>query len=362
MSIRRKSCNPCFGARRKCDLTYPICRRCQKLGKECQYAYPPQLSVIVTGTTPPDAAAVSSARVLGPSLRRKREGYKKPFHLVHYGNSQGHGPQLLREPTLPPDYLNEHTVYSENMGWTWLFNQIRTIPLVFATQAETVFIHKSLYNDTYPRPLRAAFGICAGCVSLNERNRSVLFQALDDQVSELLTPALKGSLAEDLVTLQAVLLYETIRLFYGGPEARAVAESQEYAVRTYALKLLQRANAELGITQQTWESWILAESVRRTVVMLFKVYTTYSSFRRGRCEGSTALQLLPVSTRSTWWSSREAYPQIPYRDETMIYKDFTSFRPVVPQPDIDLFDKLLLVGYMGNDQFEAMVGSSSVAN
>jgi hypothetical protein len=41
MSLRRRSCDRCFKARRKCDLGYPVCQRCQKQNKNCRYNYPP---------------------------------------------------------------------------------------------------------------------------------------------------------------------------------------------------------------------------------------------------------------------------------------------------------------------------------
>ena len=226
----------------------------------------------------------------------------------------------------------------------WVFEQIRGLPLAFAIQSETVFIHKALYGNSFPQPLLAAFGICAGCISMNERNRSILFQAVDAEISKLLTPALTSTLLEHLVHLQAAVLYQIIRLFYGSLEQRRAAEEQEFLVRSYGLKLLHRANDELQNAQRTWETWLFAESIRRTVFIAFKVYTIYSAFKYGACSDYAAMKILPVTTKLGSWSSREVYLQYPDQDETTTYGNFVSVGSAAMQGETELFETLMSRG------------------
>ncbi|TPX10078.1 uncharacterized protein E0L32_001275 [Thyridium curvatum] len=293
------------------------------------------------------------------------------------------GPRLFQPSSV--DYLAPFKGCDHD--WTWVVHQIRDLPLDFARRAETLFIHQALYGDdgTLPPPLRAAFGICAAAsVSLNEHTRPVFFRALDDEVAELLRAAPSSStsttvttpLAEDLARLQAAVLYQIIRLFQGGAEQRVVAERQEFLVRSYGLALLQRADAELHHDEphndelQSWQAWLLEESVRRTVFVAFKLYTIYSHFRHGVCAETEALAMLPVSSSrppGSWWS-REAFYRLPHKDgglrrrmsptDIVTYGEFTQQWEVAPRGDIDAYEMIMLVGCKGLGRVEALIERS----
>ena len=256
--------------------------------------------------------------------------------------------------------LGEPPPISSPADYTWVLDQIRGYPLAFAEQGQTAFIHKSLYHGSFPRPLRAAFGICAGSMSISERNRSVLFHALDAEVTELLKAPSTGTLLEDLVRLQAAVLYQIIRLFHGGLEQRIVAEQQEFPLRSFGLTLLQRAEVELRNVRRIWEIWIFAESIRRTVLIAFKVYTMYAIFKHGKCAEGAAMQLLPVSVKPGSWFSRDAYLQDSNQDETMTYYEFSSLWSAAPRKASEPYEKLLLVGCRGMERFAAMLGYQGV--
>ncbi len=347
MSIRRKSFDSCFKARRKCDLTYPVCERCDRNSKKCHYAYPPQLDVVDTIAAWPATGAVSSSQV--SSLARPPRSGVETLQLTWLRHSSV--PKLLGLlGDLPPVTAPE--------GWTWLSDEIREYPLTFANQAETAFIHRDIYRNSFPRPLQAAFGICAGILSMNERNRSVLFQALGAELSGLLTPVSMGTLLVELAKLQATVLFQIIRLFYGDLEQRIVAERQEYLFRSFALKLLHRADTELQSTQRTWETWVLAESVRRAVIVAFKLHTVYSRFQYGVCAEAAALGILPVSTILSSWNSKAAFLQDISHERTTTCGGFVAFWSTASQETAEPFEKLLLVGCASIEGLEAMAGSS----
>jgi hypothetical protein len=349
MSIRRKSCDPCFKGRRKCDLAYPVCERCHKYNKNCHYVYPPQL--------PRDYAANEpDATILLPEVGQKSGEYDAYFQLSQSQVGQSHW--LRRRLSLPESLgnLGEISPVVSTPETAWMYNQIRGIPLAFARQAETLFIHKALYHNSFPQPLRAAFGICSACVSLNEANRSVLFQALNAEMSKLLVPVSTStpSLLESLVTLQAAVLYQIIRLFYGGFEQRVLSERQEYLVRSYGLALLLRAETELQSVPRTWETWILAESIRRTVIIGFKSYTTYRHFVTGLCTEVGALKMLPVSTKPGLWNSRDVYLQHADRNNTTTHGDFVLIWSAAPRI-IESFEKFLVVAIKGAEHVEGYI-------
>ncbi|OAQ72792.1 Zn(2)-C6 fungal-type DNA-binding domain-containing protein [Pochonia chlamydosporia 170] len=337
MSIRRQSCDTCFASRRKCDLTYPICTRCERNSKPCHYKYPPQI--------PKDSITTDITTIV--TVSKSTGQLKRKFsHLDPSSPSQlSYDSSLILTPRWL-GHLGKLAPITASKTWNWVFDQIRHCPQVFAERAETIFIHKSLHtNYQLPQPLRAAFGICTGTLSPKESNRQLVFHVLDSEVVSLLTSSLTLSLQEELYKLQAIVLYQIIRLFYGQIKERMLAERQEYLVRSYALKLLQLSNTELRDAPRTWEKWILAESIRRTVYIAFKLYTSYSMSRYGLCSEIQAMNMLPISTNSgLWYSNEREGRQVPVRDDVMTYKDFAEFYGRTPRRIVEPFERLIIVG------------------
>jgi len=272
---------------------------------------------------------------------------------------------LIGTPPKPLGSLGRLQPVSHLPGYahlTWIFDLLCNSPLTFAARGETVFIHKALFQDgKVPGPLLAAFGICTGCASLNDRNRDILFQALDTQMNALLlahptvsTVDTSGGawLLEDLARFQAIVLYQIIRLFYGGVEQRVISEQQAYVVRAQALRLLRSVDVADVVEPEmhashTWEKWILAESIRRTVFVAFKLYTVYTAFRYGHCTEMAALRMLPVSTWPAGaWYSREFYNEweesrASEGDGTTTVGAFISGLDIVERADLETFERVI---------------------
>lgn len=369
MSIRRESCDPCFAGRRKCDLTYPVCGRCQRSNKRCHYVYPPRLPI-------GDTANVASATGLQPSTEanfscsvthveqagQEPSGLEARSHLDHGQLMVRLGE--LRRHMIPETLcmLGQLPLLSGPADLGWVFDQIRDCPLSFANKAETIFIHRELFSSAMPLPLRTAFGICAGVTYMNDRSRPVLFKVISAEISDLLVPNPTSTLLEDLARLQAAVLYQIIRFYHGDLEQRIIAEQQEYLVRSFGLKLFHRADIELPQrqTQPSWEDWILAESIRRSVIVSFKLYTLYWTFRDGACRETTAISMLPVSINPSSWTSREVYIQYSDRDQTTTYAEFSALWTAAPREVPHGFERLLLTSCRGVENFSSFLGIPSV--
>lgn len=192
--------------------------------------------------------------------------------------------------------------------------------------------------------------MCNAVTSARDGIQEMMFKIMDTEISEWLVLTPTSTLLEDLAKLQAAVLYQIIRLFYGGLEARVTAERQEYLIRSYGLRLLQRMNTELSSLRQSWEVWVLMESIRRTVVVAFKLYTLYGTFRSGTCTETRAIKMLPMSTMIGSWSSREIYSQYSDLDQLTTYGDFGTVlmaKPVVRE--LDSFEKIVFAGCSGLD-------------
>lgn len=267
--------------------------------------------------------------------------------------------QLMEEllvPNLVGDLGEVQPISGMVQSWQWVIEQLKGYPRAFARHAETPFIHRTLYTDTTPRPIRAALGVCAALECLGESNESMFFRVLDAEVLDLLQPppsSMTRTLLEDLAKVQALVLYQIMRLFYGNLSRRILAEQQADVLKAWSLQLLRRADDELRQSPPTWETWIQAESIRRTVLLAFTLYGINSIFKHGVCLELPTLGSLPVSTQAASWKSKASY--LEHRDptETMKYTDFGSLWLVSPPRRLDPFEKVLLVCCKGIEQVEA---------
>ncbi|CAH0055480.1 unnamed protein product [Clonostachys solani] len=355
VSIRRKSCGPCFKGRRKCDLSYPVCKRCEKNNKSCNYVYPPNQRAatnVELSKSKGQSSLAETSSAGSPTDELVPIQDRSPSRTQHQLNWDGSLIKIrLPESLGVPSIIGHLGVLEPVFGLgndAWIFEEMKACPTTYAQDTETFFIHKDLNQGSLaPGPLRAAWGICAGCITLNSRNRKFLFQAVDAELAKLLVPTPLSTLFEDLVRLQASVLYQMIRIIYGGIEQRKAAEQQEYVLRSLGLKLLQRLDARHERTQNAWEAWLLSESVRRTVVATFKLYTLYWSFKYGACTEVNAMAQLPVSTKTGVWSSPETFLQYPSQDETVPYRDFILLKSVTPRGSLETFEKMVVVSCRG---------------
>lgn len=296
-------------------------------------------------------------------------------------------------PTLPklniPSFLGDlgevQRVEGSTDSWRWVIDELKRCPRDFATRGETLFLHRNLYGETMPRAIRAAMGISAASCTVEEDRRQLLFRAVDAEVLELfkeppLVDAADGggqggmggidasgsggggglTIIDELARLQALTLYQMMRMFGGGLEERLVVEQQRDLLTKWALQLLLRSKAELDGDRcpasdanrhvDCWHSWIVAESIRRTVMVVFMFYGTYSLATQGFCSELPTLAKLPVSAASASWHSEAAYlarSRSGEAQKTLTYEEYTQCWTVSPPERMDSFDKFLVVPCKG---------------
>jgi hypothetical protein len=362
MSVRRKSCSTCFQGRRKCDLSYPVCKRCQRSQKTCHYIRTPPTTdknspeVVDSAVDRSlDGANFADWTISSPGPVRRQEDIWDPAFSLDLQQSD-----LIDELLYPrvPNFLGSlgeiQPVSGNTRSWEWVIEQFKGYPRSFAQHIETTFIHRELFSNQLPPSIQAAFGVCAAHLCMNDANESMLFRTLDAEVLELLNPALDGTLLEALSRMQAMVLYQIIRTYHGNLKQRTVAEQQESLLGAWGLQLLHRADVELRGEQPRWENWILAESIRRTVMVTFMLRAVYSIFKHGICPEYPTLSLLPVSTKASLWNSPGTTLQDRDQNETMKYRDFTELWLASPQRKLEPFEKMLLVACKGIEQVEIL--------
>jgi hypothetical protein len=182
----------------------------------------------------------------------------------------------------------------------------------------------------------------------------MLFRVIDTEVIQLLQETETNlTLLDELARLQALVLYQTIRLFHGGIEQRMLAEQQQTVLMSSALKLLARSQAELHDAEAVcWVSWILAECIRRTALVVYMLYGVHSIVRQGICIGFHTLVALPMSPAFGSWNSEAEHRNQPEPKRTITYEMFTEGWPAMPRKLLPL-EKFLLVPCKGINTIEA---------
>ncbi|RYO31430.1 hypothetical protein AA0113_g11832 [Alternaria arborescens] len=249
-------------------------------------------------------------------------------------------------------------------SWQWVINELKRCPHDLAMRGETLFLHKELYRNMMPAAIRTALGLSATYCLLNESNRHVMFQAIDAEVFDLLqTPSLSGvdiaraksgqdggmTLIEELARLQALMVYQMIRMYDGGLEQRALVDLQRGIMTTRALQLLRILRAERD-NDHGWHAWIIAESIRRTVLTIYMFYAVYSIAIHGFCIDFPTIAKLPVSTSRELWHSGDLHSPQCWSNEmgqTLSYEAYTEAWMVSPHVTLLPFQKFLVVPCKG---------------
>ncbi|KAL3497195.1 hypothetical protein BJX62DRAFT_4193 [Aspergillus germanicus] len=391
MSLRRKSCDACFKGRRKCDLGFPTCATCRKTRKTCHYAYPPihqarsaedspTVQTVSGATATPSIfmSSISMTELLTaidnstPDSLFETGAFAAFFghntHLSEDGTTSSLGQSvsdILHSSALPAVESTSPSIHiylgslgevqpieSSMPAWQWVIDELKSYPREFTQRTETIFLHRELYRGSLPQAIRAAYGVSSNHCLASENNQEMLFRVIDAEVLELLKPSDSTELLDELARLQAFVFYQTVRFFHGGLEQRSMAEQQQSLVMTTALKLLSRSQTEIGDSEAgNWRTWILAECIRRTVIVVYFLYGINSVFRDGICVGLHTLVKLPLSTTISSWDSENNHLHHG-KGTTIPYETFLSHWLASTPRKLDPFEKLLLVPCQGLDTVE----------
>jgi hypothetical protein len=216
------------------------------------------------------------------------------------------------------------------------------------------FIHRHLYgrDRKMPKCMQDAYTAAAAYFGCNERNRGLVLGIIEDRVGMLLeeqqqqqeeeeewsrgkVSAGKGVVGEHLARVQALLVYQVLRLLDGDARQRSLAEALIPTLRGWSMQMLecallssqyvQQQQQHLTLTDSSttaiyaapvaqkreseWQAWILAESVRRTWLVAGHTQCIYGLLRNGisLCPGglmfTTRAGLWQADSAEEWWET-----------------------------------------------------------
>ncbi|TEY52432.1 hypothetical protein BOTCAL_0258g00020 [Botryotinia calthae] len=278
----------CIQTKRKCDRTWPRCQRCVTRDTECRYI----------GRNRPQPQQSPDSDVDQPAPISEHLGEQPSngalFEFTNHFNLAGQGDFIFNsiQDEVPqrvsssarPDIVRAVTSDSKLQARVeFVAKRLTRIPRIFAQHGHTTFIHQIQFQQSCSPALQDAMSACALYCMKSVANQT--------------TDMLLASRTDLLAALQALLLYQVMRLFDGVIRLRAHAEADEPVAILWASQLNALTfNAEdtpmaaSGSTDTSivtvdrrsdWQSWLVNESIRRTVITTFMLKGVYSFLKPG---------------------------------------------------------------------------------
>ncbi|MBE3049696.1 Zn(II)2Cys6 transcription factor, partial [Candidatus Bathyarchaeota archaeon] len=280
---RQRSCVACANGKRRCSRTSPQCARCFAQGLECIYVRGQPSRQL---PEPSDDSGIPSFLPLDDSS-------------LYDDTAWPPSPSLLTVPTFLPAGFFQETTTLDRWSTTHLLRNVKSYPRTFARSQKTPFIHPRLYDAYLPDAIQDAFTVSAAYHTKTPETEDTVFRILIAKTTNLAAqpPGVKTT-GELLAALQALILLTIIQLFDGDVRQRSTAEQNMATLRSWTLQL-QARTGELD-PAPTWTEWILAESVRRTVILSVMLDGLYSALRFGYCTNVRAMSMLPFTSGAAW--------------------------------------------------------------
>ena len=164
------------------------------------------------------------------------------------------------------------------------------------------------------------------------------------------------SLAEHLTCLQALLIYQIIRLFDGDIRARAEAEKSEDRLVDWTdrLNLRRSASTSLGpVLSASWENWVFEEAVSRTIIVSRMAQAMFMVVKQGFCTMVEAVTEMSFTGQKALWHAPTAvHWQQACKQRKRFYVNRMDFQELMEKGDLTEVDELgllMLVCYKGVD-------------
>lgn len=315
MNIYRRACHACTASKRRCSKQIPACNRCAARGIDCRY--PPtqsndnNASEIIGEVSDEISPMIPTEPHLSvdsdfPILNTVDSSHEPFLDIMDDTNDLMIHPHdiwfvawdswNIEHQTIDqaPKYIGEDSLdaYVQIIrSWLQQWISSNSCPI----------IHQQLYRMQMPRCMQNAFMACAVYFSRTSSNKSTVFHIINDQAGDLIqqhTTQTLGvatlTLAEHLARVQALLIFQIIRLFDGDIRMRARAEMDNPVLASWNTEMWQLASRILpaadwsavipGSTDSSstlWKAWCLSESIRRTWLTTSILQSVYTTIRDG---------------------------------------------------------------------------------
>ncbi|EXA34380.1 hypothetical protein FOVG_14362 [Fusarium oxysporum f. sp. pisi HDV247] len=299
----RQACAACIKSKRRCDMAVPKCYRCRVRSLECLYPSPSTRRTLAQNSKalPQETARItvnesqteSQNASIAPDITFDADNLALP-PFPDYDLDWQEAMTNLND-FLVPDLLNPHDTaersvlagekYQRRIVYT--IEQFKSYPKQLVLHGQVPFIHRRVVEKYLPKPLTRILAICALYERKSETNQQLVYSTIQQYADELIdVTQLADSDIDLLSSVQAFILIQIIRLLDGDIRQRAIAENVETFFVNVIRRLQQRMSSVEDSTQimssqlrtpgsDAWETWSLAESLRRTVITRYCLHGLY---------------------------------------------------------------------------------------
>ncbi|MCJ1451117.1 hypothetical protein MMC28_001452 [Mycoblastus sanguinarius] len=298
--------------------------------------------------------------------------------LQNMGDMEGYvnaGPGIVESGD---DYVTTGAIYQSRV--VFVSRQFKTYPKVFYSRGQTPFIHRHMYDEHTPAVIYDALSACALYCGKTKDNESLVFGDISRKVRQLVGGMQQPFLSpvDHLASVQALLLYQIIRLLDGDIRQRADAELDEAVLISWSEQLQGRiqppslssdlessSNLQGPMITSTWQDWIIAESVRRTVLTSYMLQGVYSFLKLGYDKVSGKVNKLSFTAQSALWNApsefhwREALKNKHLFEVTIGQWD--DVMDTAHSTDFEELGVMILASYKGMDITSERLGKEHLA-
>ena len=362
-ATRKKSCAACVKSRRRCDLRLPSCKRCQAKKLACTYP-------------PTDARTRDKEKAARPDLPVQVSALDKPAQIQLHHHNTNLDPRLadfsnLGEAcrnlqgtchlSLPLNYCipapcigngpGQHgsaPSFLNNQQVQYITDALRAFVPSLAHTGSTQFVHQSLWDLYQPEAYQDSVAIAS---------LYLLTNMIVSKITDLISNSSTWTLLEHLAAVQALIIYQIIRLFDPHLNQQTQAEETNAVLQLWAARLWKRSFNDPPVFTNDYDAWVFEESLRRT--MLISVFTRCAwgcMTKEGLVDEAPVLARLPLTRDLDAWErtskdSTERSLPISGEQQTLVaYGDFSqSWTGDYKVEQLDPFTKLLLAACRGAD-------------
>jgi hypothetical protein len=390
----RKACQTCTRRKRKCVIELPKCRRCQDKGLACVYDCEPLVTTSTTGSSSDFSGSRSSRHqeeaefVKRQQRRRRKKGCVAAIRVSSDASDDVSDRRFL-------EYISSLHLSQEisacGLVHPGLLHSLTAVPLVQDPEAVIYCMGEMLRLPDAVRKGRHALFVHP---HLKRSQLAKFFDTTSDPVREwedrnadssyesrlgLLCPnacVLSHPITETLAATQALILW-LIEHAFSEEVVWPLGRIKDGFINLMKWRHLLFQIGSRGVSDAAplspWQSWILAESVRRTILMCYLIEGIYHAWRLGWCTHRMFVYSLPFDTRGAMWHaqseeewedaarSQAAHQKIeaassryyPGVGDLASFKEFTlTFANAPFEVGDDLFQRLLLVAHHGRKSVE----------
>lgn len=259
-------------------------------------------------------------------------------------------PSLVDAPSLFPAIFFPDTTIPDKWSITQSLRSTKSFPQMFVRSRRTPFIHQRLYDSYLPNAIQDAFAVSTAYCTKTAETEDMTLRVLEAKTASLVEQVYETtSLKELLASVQALMLFHIIQLFDGDIRQRSIAERNLDTLRAWTTRLQVQAE-DLGHAT-SWQEWIFAESIRRTVIFSVLIDSLYSSLKLGYCTHAKLLSMLPFTSGSRLWNHTTSVAwsaESSQGSDVVLYGDFSmAWENGRVMGELDDFQKLLLIPCVG---------------